>query len=191
MKSISVTDLVLIPELSHLNFVEIISKVNDYLVLPFLEQLGIDTDYPVSYMPCQHRNMQGKVVISYLVVGELQINRSYLSSEYADTTDLLVASSYTDRSLTKELCGLQNSSLDYAAFQDGREDEPTRLSEIQQYLHPKDEAKLLLAIDVLTKIRDNVRGSEFNIDGTLKTPVEYQIPKVIIKNKRKKRKTTN
>jgi hypothetical protein len=94
MKTISVTDLKRIPELSHLRMIDFINPQNDLLVAPFLKVLGFDLDYPIEYMARQHRNLAGEVVIAYMVCGEVECNERFLRSAFATAEDRIKCSVY-------------------------------------------------------------------------------------------------
>ena len=173
MKSISVTDRRHIPELSHLNYFELVDPKNDHLVKPFLEMIGIDTDYPIQYVAAQHRNLQNKVVVNYMIVGEVQCNRKFLNSEWASLDDRMVAAAYQDPSLCKALCDQLNTTLDYNSFKDAIETKNGPKEQLPPNLLNKDEGVIAAQIRQLEDLLFQIRGSQFNEDGSLKTFDDY------------------
>lgn len=174
MKSISITDLALIPELGKYNYMELIHPDQDDLMAKYLEMIGFDIEYPIQYIPSQHRNMQGKKVINYVVVGEVSCNRKHLNSEWADITDRIIANSYTDRGLAEDMLSLQCPSLDYSAFHEGKEDTETTKEDIGSYFDREEEKRIVAQIKQLEELRDSIRGSMFNKDGSAKTFADYK-----------------
>jgi hypothetical protein len=182
MKSISVTDLkAKVPELSHLRMIDFINPQNDALIAPYLKVLGFDLDYPIEYIPSQHRNLQGQVVIAYRIVGEVDINSNFLASSYATPEDRIIAAGYKDMSLANEMSRSLSTSKD---FQGAVEAFP------QEQANP-DEQAILDQIEVLEGLIDQVRPGRFTEGGSLKTIAEYHAPLVVpVKKERRKRKVT-
>lgn len=112
-KVISFSDLKLHSSLSGLNEVQMLSIDMDDTINAILEEIGFDVDYGITYFPAKHRNLQNNILIGYMASGEVSINRKHLTSVYADLTDVLIASSYSDTSLTKELANLSGLSRSY------------------------------------------------------------------------------
>jgi len=183
MKTVSVTDLMLIPELSHLRMIDFIDPRNDLLIAPYLRLLGFDTDYPVEYIPSQHRNMQGKVVIAYQIVGEIECNERFLSSSFATVEDRIIANGYKDLSLANQMSQALSTSRSYAGESEAFPSDQCN----------PDEAAIVEQINVLETLLDVVRPERFKEDGSLKTIVEYHTPavEVVAKKERKKRSVAN
>jgi hypothetical protein len=189
MKAISVYDLKLIPELSHLNYFEMVDPKNDHLVNPFLKIMGFDLDYALQYTVSQHRTMQGTVEIGYVIRGEVNISRDFLTSEWATLDDRLIAAAYTDPSLCKAMCGQLNTSLNYTAFHDGGTAVPEAIEDFPECLTNPDEAEILEAMKQLEVLLLEIRGSQYKEDGSHKLPHEYhEEPVVVVKRKRHVRK---
>ena len=173
MKAISVFDLKLIPELKDMTIFDIVHPDNDKLVNPFLEIMGFDLQYPLMYTVSQHRTLQKDVKVGFVIRGELNVNRKHLTSEWSDVYDRVVAASYTDKSLCKELCEHMNSSLDYSAFHAGREDEVGKPSEFPQSLVNPDEDIITAQIRDLEAALFIIRGDQLKKDGSYKMPEDY------------------
>jgi len=170
MKSISVTDLQLIDELSHLRMIEFIDPKNDKLIAPYLKMLGLDLDYPIEYVPSQHRNMQGDVVIAYRIVGEVEINDSFLSGPFATAEDRMIAQGYQDLSLANDMAKQLTTGRNY-----GEDDEGLSEKGFPPELTMDNETMVAMQIEILKDLLLAVRGDPFNPDGTRKTIYDYHI----------------
>jgi hypothetical protein len=180
MKTISVTDLKRIPELSHLRMIDFIDPRNDRLVAPYLKVLGFDLDYPIEYMARQHRNLAGEVVIAYMIAGEVECNERFLSGPFATAEDRIIAAGYKDLGLAKQMSSALSTSRNYdAGVVEGFSPELTN----------PDEAAILEQLQVLDNLLEQVRPNRYKEDGSLKTIVEYHTPEpeVVPKKERKKR----
>lgn len=184
MKTISVTDLKRIPELSHLRMIDFINPVNDRLIAPYLKVLGFDLDYPIEYLARQHRNLAGDVVIAYMIAGEVECNERFLSSPFATVEDRIIVAGYKDLSLANQMSNALSTSRDY--------DNGTREGFPAELTNP-DEAAILEQIKVLDNLLDQVRPDRYREDGSLKTLKEYHTPPepVVAKKERKKRSVAN
>lgn len=178
MKTISVTDLMLVPELSHLRMLDFIDPKNDALIAPYLKVLGFDLDYPIEYLARQHRNLQGQTVIAYMITGEVECNEQFLSSPFATVEDRIIAAGYKDMGLANQMTTALSTSRDY---NNGVvEGFPADLSN-------PDEAAIVEQINVLENLLAVVRPNMYGEDGCLKTMAEYHAPPVEpVKKGRKK-----
>jgi predicted transcriptional regulator YdeE len=187
MKAISVYDLKLVSTLAHLNYFEMVSPDYDHLVLPVLEELGFDLEYPLMYTTSQHRTLANKVVIGYVIRGEVSVNRKHLTSVWATVYDKLVAASYYDQSLCIEMASLMNNSLDYAAFNAEKAD-----TKIQDYsiIESEEERYIVEQIALLEKLLYEIRGNQYKQDGGYKMAIDYHVeePKIQFRTKRRKLK---
>lgn len=175
-KNISVTDLKLIPELSGLRMLDFIDPKNDSLIAPFLKILGFDLDYPIQFIPSQHRNMQGKVVIAYMISGEVECNSSFLTSEWASVEDKMIAAGYKDLGLAEDMANSLTTGRDYGS--DSMEGFPPELAN-------PDENGILQQIEVLENLLLLARGSPFKQDGSRATLSEYGMVETPEKQRRK------
>jgi hypothetical protein len=169
-RSLSFRDLKLIPELSKYNEIQLLDLSMDTVVNSFLEQLGFDIEYPLVYLPSKHRDMSNKIAVGFRVVGEVSTNRNFINSPLCSVTERLVAASYQDVSLTKELANLMGNNLNYESVfgKDSEED-----TEFPPELVEPDAAYVAEQIKTLERVRDEIRGPMFNSRGGLKTPKEY------------------
>jgi len=168
MKSISVTDLKLIPELSHLRMIDFINPANDMLIAPYLKMLGFDLDYPIEYVPSQHRNLQGDVVIAYRIVGDVECNDSFLSGPFATAEDRMMSRGYQDISLANDMAKHLTSGRDYGEEGHSEKGFPPELV-------MENEQVVLDQIQVLKELLIAVRGNPFKQDGSRKTIYEHGI----------------
>ena len=169
-KAYSFTDLLTLPSLSHLNEITMLHPSNDHLVADVLEQIGVDLDRGVYYVPSKHRNMQGNIVLSYQAVCELSLKKKWLNSGFFDLTDRLVVAGRTDPSLAREMSYLTGQSHQYSPDEDytGLEEDDFP----QDQLEP-DWVFLQSQIAQLEEVRDSIRGNPYNAAGSLKTFDEY------------------
>lgn len=187
MKAISVYDLKLIPELEKLSIFDLIHPDNDKLVNPFLAVMGFDLDYPLIYTVSQHRTLQNKVVVGYVIRGEVNINREHLSSEWATLYDRMVAAAYQDPTLCKALCEQMNTSLDYSAFHSAKETENPKPVDFPVNQCNPDEIVITEQIKQLEELLFHIRGSQYKKDGSLKMPADYHEVEEEVKPKRRKK----
>lgn len=179
MKTISVTDLKRIPELAHLRMVDFIDPKNDALIAPFLKILGFDLDYPIEYLARQHRNLEGKVVIAYMIAGEVECNERFLSSPFCTMEDKIIVAGYTDMSLANEMARSLSTNRD---IQGVAEAFPAELAN-------PDEQVILDQINVLQNLIEQVRPGMYKECGGMKTMAEYHAPPAApVKKERRKRK---
>lgn len=179
MKTISVTDLKLIPELAHFRPIDFIDPKNDALIAPYLKVLGFDLDYPIEYLARQHRNLQGQVVIAYMIAGEVDINSKFLTSSLATSEDRIIAAGYKDMSLANEMSRSLSTSRDYNSGV--TEAFPAELTN-------PDEAAITEQLEMLESLLDMMRPNRYGEDGCLKTLTEYHAPPVEpVKKERRKR----
>jgi hypothetical protein len=170
---ISFRDLMLCTSLSHIkNEVELLNIENDVLVAEILDKVGFDVDYPVLYVPSKHRDMQNKIAVGFMAVGEISLNRAFTSSYLCSATERLIAACHIDPSLTIELGRLAGSHVNYKSMlEDESEFDGDELPE--EMLEP-DRYAVAQQIKQLTELRDLIRGDFRNESGDLKTFEEYK-----------------
>ncbi len=175
MKTISFRDLKKASWLQGYNEIDLLSIDRDDDVHKVLDQLGFDCEFPVSYFPAKHRDLTGHIALGFMAAGEVQCNRKHLTSIFADLTDILVASSFSDTSLTKELAELSGLSRNPdGLFDCNIPDYDEKRAEM-----PKDQLEegwelVEAQIRQLEDIRDSIRGSQYSVSGGLKTAAEYK-----------------
>lgn len=156
MKCISFRDLLVADALKHLNEIEMLSPENDELMKSVLVQCGMDVDYDIQYIPTKHRDMQGKVAVGFQAVGDININRNVLNSCVSDVTDRMVAASYQDPSLTRELAGMMGNTINYKSLLEAED-----AFDETEYVEPLEEDYewVTKQIKQLQDIHDVIRGS--------------------------------
>lgn len=158
----SFRDLKIIPELSKYNEVQLLHPSMDETMAKYLGQLGFDLDYAIQYIPANHRDMQGKTGIGFRAVGEISINRAWVTSSLCDATERMIAAFHTDPGLARELAALMGNSISFKdehdeAFEDNYDGDIEA-----DYEEKSDEIKSLIAI------RDQIRGNPYDESGSLK-----------------------
>jgi hypothetical protein len=186
VKTISVTDLKLIDGLSHLNYMEMVHPSNDQLVGKYLDMIGIDITKPLEYRAYQHRNLQGQVVVNFLIAGDLKLDRKSLTSQFSTYEDRLIASSIYDRSLFEQLHELGNTSPTYGG---NALDDNIPVKEAEEY--KEEELKIANEIAQLEEILYHIRGSQVNPDGSFKSMEDYVNPKPAEKRRKKHKSRKN
>lgn len=186
MRTISMRDLRLITTLAPYNEIELVSPTMDDIMEPILDKLGFDTDYGILYEPNLHRDMQNKVAVGFRVIGELQCNRSFVNSDLCSTYERIAISSYSDRSLTQELCGLLGNTANVETFYEIGEGD-LRMSDILSYIDLEEEERIVKEMEQLRRVRDMLRGSCYNRDGSIKTFEDYRTPHSVVYKKTKRR----
>lgn len=112
MRSLSVRDLLVAEELSHIkNEIDLIHPQNDELVKFILHQIGFDTRHEIQYIPSLHRDLKGKVAVGFQVVGEYSTDHKY--RKFMDTLDRVIICGMKDISLGRELAAMMGSQLQY------------------------------------------------------------------------------
>ena len=155
--------------------------------------MGFDLDYPLMYTVSQHRTLQNKVVIGYVIRGEVNISRAFLTGEWSDIHSRLVAASYTDKSLCSSMLEQMNSCLDYGAFHDGKA-EDRKESEAYysaSYGDDEEEQRILKEIKQLEDILFTIRGDQLKPDGNYKMPEDYLTESVPLPKKWARTKEKN
>jgi hypothetical protein len=176
MKTFSATDIILFPELSHLRMLDVIDPKHTDLISPFLKLVGFDLDYPVQFVPSQHRNLQGQVVIAYMLVGDVECNESFLNSAWATTEDRIIAAGYKDLGKAQDMAQALTSARDY--------DNGITEGFPPDLVNP-DESEITMQIKVLADLLLLVRGSPFKQDGSRFTLAEHGIAEAPEKRRKK------
>lgn len=168
-RSMSFRDLRLIPTLSKYNEIELLHPSLDAVINNCLGQLGFDLNYAVQYIPSKHRDIQGKVAVGFRAVGEISNDRAFINSPLCSLTERLVAAAQKDPSLTRELSQLMGNSINLTGEDSGEEAEEFPIELVESDCD--EVAKQILNLET---IRDAIRGSAYNEDGSLKLPGTYK-----------------
>jgi hypothetical protein len=165
---------------------ELIHPSNDKLVGKYLDMLGIDVNKPLEYRAYQHRNLQGQIVVNFLVSGELKLDRKSLTGPFSTYEDRLIASSIYDRSLFEQLHELGSTSPTYGST---ALDDSIPTKETEEY--QAEEEKIAKEIAQLEEILYHIRGRQENPDGSFKTMEEYVNPRPVDKPRKKHKSRKN
>lgn len=175
MRTCSFRDLLVCEELSHIkNEISLLHPSNDGVMERILGAIGFDVAYPIAYIPSKHRDMQGKVAVGYVAVGEISCNRNFINGKLSTTEDRIIAAGYQDISLARELASLSGQSRSFAEFVEVEAaDEESVNYDSANEVEP-DYTFVESQIKQLAEIRDTIRGSMYNSWGEVKTLAEYK-----------------
>lgn len=165
----SFRDLGRAPNLKGLNETELLSPKWDEEVNKVLAAVGFDINAPILYVPSQHRDLAGKVAVGFRAVGEISSDTSYLNSRMCPLIERLIWAAQKDPSLAKELSRMMGHSVNL----DNDEALEESLDFPEADVEP-DYELIQEQIEVLTFLRDQIRGIPYNEQGNLKTPAEYK-----------------
>jgi hypothetical protein len=158
---------------------DFIDPRNDALIAPYLKILGFDLEYPIEYKATQHRNLQGQIVIAYMISGDVDCNDSFLSGPFATVEDRIIAAGYRDLSLARQMTSALATSREY----------DTGVAEgFPADLTNSDEKDIVEQIQVLENLLLEVRPNMYGDDGSLKTMAEYHAPPVVVTKKERRRR---
>jgi hypothetical protein len=174
-KVLSFRDLLLLDELKGYNEIQLLHPSMDATVNKYLAEIGFDVDYGILYVPNKHRDMQGNVGVGFRAVGEISINRSFINSPACSPIERIIAASYQDPSLARELASMLGSSVNFKMEQEA-ELEPDE--EFPPELIEPDYEEVKAQIKMLETIRDQIRGPFINDYGNVKTAEEYNVDSV-------------
>lgn len=175
MICISLSDLKLVKELSHLGEMEMCKIENDPLIAKYAYECGVDTDFAVLYVGNRHRNLQGQDIVGVRICGEVRCDQAFRDSPISTITDRLVMTSYSDPTLMTEVAELSFKVRDFSQYLNDNDnvsyDEARALFPADQ-LEP-DWQEQEQKIQELNNVLELIRGSCYNDAGTLKSAEEY------------------
>ena len=174
MKICSFRDLQVCERFKGMNEIEMLHPSNDASMAYVLERIGFDIEYPITYEPSNHRCMRGKVAIGFRVIGEINMNRSYIDSPLCTLTERMIASAYIDPSLTRELSGLMGMRVNFRSLLDNGTDSSNE--DLPSEMLEPDYESVRAQIRTLADLRDEIRGEMFNDRGEAKCFHEYVLP---------------
>lgn len=112
MRSISCRDILVAEELSHIkNEIELLNPDNDELVKSVLTQVGFDVRHGIQYIPSLHRDMQNKVAVGFMAIGEYNTDPKY--KQFMDTFDRVVIAGMQDASLGREMANMMGQQFQF------------------------------------------------------------------------------
>lgn len=155
-----------------MNEVEMLKLSNDDDMAWALDQIGFDTEYAVTYVPINHRDMQNNVGMGFMCVGEINMNRSYIESPLCTLTERMIAAAYIDPSLTKELSSLMGMRVNFRSLLENGSDSSSE--DLPDDMLEPDREWVGKQIADLIALRDTIRGPILNERGEAKTFQEYK-----------------
>ena len=171
MKTISFQDLLKVSWLQGYSEIDLLSIEMDEQVDKVLDEIGIDTEYPILYFPCKHRTLDNKVVVGYMACGEVSCNRKHTNSPYFDITDIVIANMYRDIDYAKELAEMAGRTTDWI----GTLEEEIDVEENNEEIEIEEDYDMVSEqMRLLEDIRDRIRGPLYNNSGAIKTRAEYR-----------------
>lgn len=174
-KTCSFRDILKASWLKGLNEIDLLSIDRDDEVNKVLEAIGIETAYGVEYYACLHRDLTGLVAVGFMAAGSVTINRDHLNSAYASIEDRLIASAYSDPSLTRELGTLRGLQRSYEQDHALESESDVIGAKSRTYVEPLSESSAISQqIAELNDLCFHIRGNSHGPSGALKTQSEYK-----------------
>jgi hypothetical protein len=167
---------------------EMVHPDNDDLVHGYLHMLGFDINKAVEYRAYQHRNLQGDIVVNFLISGEMLLDRKSLTSPFSTYEDRLIASQHYDKSLFEALYEMGHCCNDYGASTIDR-NVSLRENDVSA-----EDVKVAEEIALLEDLLFHIRGNQRLADGSIKLPSDYkkeQEPEVKRLRKKSVKKVVN
>ena len=178
MISISVSDLLVLPEFKGWSEWDVIKLTSDEKVLPFFFNLGLDINKGYTYEYNKHRNLQNKVVDGFRIIGEIRIDKEFRNSPFCTLIDKIIANSVTDVSFAMDLANRMGSTLNYSKFEDDHE-KSSKEGFTADLLEP-DYIAAESQINAVMSVLEGIRGTPMNDSGSLKTFEEWQGKKMVL-----------
>ena len=169
MISISMSDLLVIPELSKYSEKDLIPVIMDEKVLPYLYEMGLDKNkgYCVDYNI--HRNLQDKVVEGYKYVGEIRIDSDFRHSPFCGIMDRIIIHGTKDIGFALDLARRLGSTINYTHF----EENDTKTDDVDKSILNPDWEESVMRITQHLQYVDLVRGCPTNSSGLPKLHEEW------------------
>lgn len=180
-KVISCSDLLLADSFKGWTQFDLVDLRNINAVNAVLSELGFDTNKPIFVYAANHRNMQGRVQVGYLFVGNLLPTRENINGAYATIHDTYAAYSETDEDFYKEIMALSTCSPSYSVDAALDDKIPERVDQEQRV----EEQRILSEIKQLEEILKLARGDQRKDDGTIKCAEDYTNPPQPVEKKRR------
>lgn len=178
MISISVSDLLILPEFAGYSEWDIVEKKEDKKVLDACFNLGLDKNKGYCYDYNIHRNLQNKVVEGFRIVGEIRIDKEFRKSPFCTLIDKIIMHSVTDVGFAMDLASRMGSTLNYAKFQEDDERSPT--DGFDKDLLEPNYSVVEKRINSMVKLLSDLRGTPINDSGLLKTYEEWMGKRLVV-----------
>ncbi len=114
-KAVSMKDVIkCLHHLGHGEFQEwqLLPMSMDEIVKPVLHELGINVTQPYYIKAVKHRTLDDEVHLGYRYYGTIRTDREWVNSKGCDTIERVAITSFSDLSLTRELCNLMGKMVD-------------------------------------------------------------------------------
>lgn len=166
---LSCSDLLKLGDFAGMNEVSLIHPENDEKVLNHARTAGMDICGGYAYEASQHKNMFGKVVVGYRLIGELRSDAAFRSNPFYTTEVGTLSHLRRDVSLTQEMVKLSGGNFSY-----GKNVEEDAESEREyESMYEENWQAIECEITVLNQLAFDTRGSSYGANGGLKTFYEY------------------
>lgn len=114
-KAISMKDV--IKCLAHLQLgvykeFDLLPLSQDEMVKPILHELGMNIKEPFYIRAVKHRTLDDEVHLGYRYYGTIRADREWVNSKGCDIIERVAITSFSDLSLTRELCELMGKTVD-------------------------------------------------------------------------------
>jgi hypothetical protein len=168
MKSISLYDLALIPELSQYPVTALLHPDMDKIVNPYLYEMGFRVDSGLQYMVSYHRRLTKEACSGFVIVGEIRGDVEFLNSVWCTAEDRIIQAGSIDQSLAKELSVLMGCKMSDDTLYSFDQEEAKELWQEQEEID-----RIESELEALEIILKNVRGDQKKRDGSFKKPRDY------------------
>lgn len=170
MYVLSVSDLLKLNDFKHLNEVQLIHPDNDEKVLNHARTAGMDICGGYEYSASQHKNMFGKTVVGYRLIGELTNTPSFRASPFCTPEVRTLSHLRKDVSLTQEMVKLSGGGFSYGKTSE----EDVETEREYETMYEENWQALEREIAMLNQLASDIRGSSYGANGGLKSFYEYQ-----------------
>jgi hypothetical protein len=166
---ISCSDILKLDDFSGMNEVQLIHPDNDEKVLNHARTAGMDITGGYAYEASQHKNMFGKTVVGYRLIGELTNAPSFRASPFCTSEIRTLSHLRRDVSLTQEMVKLSGGCFSY-----GKSVEEDAESDREyESMYEENWQVLEQQINLLNQVAKEIRGTAMGANGGMKTFYEY------------------
>lgn len=159
-KAVSMKDVIkCLNYLGHegINEIHLLPRYQDDIVKPVLHELGIDINKGFYIKAQKHRTLDNDIHLGYRYYGTIRSDREWANSKACDVMERIAITSFTDISLTKELCNLVGRNVDLSEAQGSFPMLDTEIIHDLVVETYEADSRLIKQLDEICK---NVRGDE-------------------------------
>jgi hypothetical protein len=167
---LSVSDLLKLNDFAGMNEVQLIHPDNDEKVLNHARTAGMDITGGYEYSASQHKNMAGKIVVGYRLIGELTNTPSFRASPFCTSEVRTLSHLRRDVSLTQEMVKLSGGCFSYGK----NVEEDAESDREYESMYEENWQVLEQQINLLNQIAKEIRGTPYGANGGLKSFYEWQ-----------------